>query len=72
MAKALNVLAGESSVLILIPSTDEGYELVGRTARNLPDVKTLDVSYLNIRDLLKYDRVVMPVSAIEAIQAHLG
>lgn len=72
MAKALHVLAGESSVLILIPSTDEGYELVGRTSRNLPDVKTLDVSYLNIRDLLKYDRVVMPVSAIEAIQAHLG
>jgi large subunit ribosomal protein L4 len=72
MAQALNKLAGENSVLILMSSNDEGYEMITRSARNLAGAKTLEVGYLNIRDLLKYDRIMMPVSAIEAIQAHLG
>jgi large subunit ribosomal protein L4 len=72
MAEALNKLVGDNSVLILMPSNEDGYEVITRSARNLADAQTLEVGYLNIRDLLKYDRIVMPVSALEAIQAHLG
>jgi len=72
MAEALNKLVGDNTALILLPSTEEGYEMITRSAHNLPTAKALEVGYLNIRDLLKYDRVVMPVSAIEAIQSHLG
>ncbi len=32
-----------------------------RSANNLPDTKTLLVNYLNIRDLLGFDRLVFPL-----------
>jgi large subunit ribosomal protein L4 len=56
-------------VLILLPDRNE---LVEKSARNLPQVKTLRASYLNVRDLLGYDRVLMPVGALEVIESILG
>lgn len=72
MAEALEKLVGENSVLILLSTSDDGYEVITRAARNLADAKTLEIGYLNIRDLLTYERIVMPVSMVETIQAHLG
>ena len=72
MAEALNELAGDSSVLILVPEKSESYDAIVLSTRNLPDAKTLMVNYLNIRDLLGYDRIVLPLQAIEKISAHLG
>ena len=60
MAQALDRLVGDASVLILIPEKNEDYERVVRSTNNLPDAKTLLVNYLNIRDLLDYDRLVYP------------
>ncbi len=71
MAAALDHLVGESSVLILIPEKD-AYEGVIRSSNNLPDAKVLLANYLNIRDLLLFDKVIMPVSAVEKIAEHLG
>ena len=71
MAKALNSLVGTSSVLMLI--TEKGaYEGVIRSSNNIPDAKVLLASYVNIRDLLKFDKVIMPLSALDVIKAHLG
>ena len=72
MAEALEKLVGENSALILLSTSDDGYEVITRAARNLADAKTLEIGYLNIRDLLTYERIVMPVSMVETIQAHLG
>jgi large subunit ribosomal protein L4 len=72
MAKALETLVGDFSALILVPEKSEIYQDVELSARNLPDAKTLLVDYLNIRDLLGYDRVVFPLQALEKISAHLG
>ena len=72
MAKALNTLAGEASTLILIPEKNENYELIIRSANNLPDTKTLIAEYLNIRDLLVYDKLVMPVKTLDILAANLG
>lgn len=69
MRQVLDNLAGGGSTLILLPERNEVVEL---SARNLPDVKTLRAHYLNVRDLLTYDYVVMPVSAIQAIESFLG
>lgn len=55
-------------VLILLP---ERNELVEKSARNLPWVKTLRASYLNVRDLLGYDRVLMPQGALAVIESIL-
>ncbi|HIC89193.1 MAG TPA: 50S ribosomal protein L4 [Anaerolineae bacterium] len=57
------------SALILLPGRDEAVEL---SARNLPDVKTLRASYVNVRDLLGYDYVIMPLQAVEMIEAILA
>lgn len=72
MAKALNTLVGENSALILIPEKSDAYEGVVRSTRNIPDAKILVASYLNIRDLMTFDRVVLPLAALERIEAHLG
>jgi large subunit ribosomal protein L4 len=71
MAQALNALVGEASALILIPAKGPDYEPVVRSARNLPDTKTLLASYVNIRDLLGYDKLVMPVATLDVLKAHL-
>lgn len=72
MAVVLEKLVGDSSALILVPEKNDAYKVVELSARNLPDAKTLLVNYLNIRDLLGYDRIILPVQALDQISAHLG
>lgn len=72
MAEALSRLVGESSALILIPEKNADYDMVVRSVRNLPDAKTLDARYLNIRDLLGYDKVILPLQALDVIKGYLG
>lgn len=71
MARALSSLVQESSALVLI--TDKAAsEGIIRATNNLPDAKILMASYLNIRDLLGFDKVVLPLSALDVIAANLG
>jgi large subunit ribosomal protein L4 len=72
MAQALKRLVGDASTLILIPRKGEGYDAVTRSANNLPEVKTLLANYLNIRDLLGYDKVILPVEALDVLVSYLG
>lgn len=72
MAEALDRLVGDASALILIPEKNESYTAVELSARNLPEAKTLLVNYLNVRDLLGYDKVILPLKALDAISEHLG
>jgi len=71
MAKALNALVGAGSALILIPEKG-AYEGVIRSANNIPDAKVLLANYLNIRDLLQYDKVVMPVAVLDVLSTTFG
>jgi large subunit ribosomal protein L4 len=71
MAKALNALVGDGSALILIPDK-EAYEVVIRSANNIPDAKVLLANYVNIRDLLQYDKVVVPIAALDVLSANFG
>jgi large subunit ribosomal protein L4 len=72
MAEALDRLVGDSSALILIPEKSDTYNVVELSTRNLPEAKTLLVNYLNIRDLLGYDKVILPLTALDVISEHLG
>jgi len=72
MAEALKAVVGEAKVLLLIPENSAEYENVKRACANLADVKTLMASYLNIRDLLSFDKVVVPVAALDVIESYLG
>jgi large subunit ribosomal protein L4 len=72
MANALDRLVGESSALVLLPEKDQTYDTVMRSADNLAGAKVLLASYLNIRDLLGYNKVVLPLKALDVLTAHLG
>jgi large subunit ribosomal protein L4 len=72
MVAALSHLVGQSTALILMPAKDEAYDQVMRTAGNIPDAKILLASYLNVRDLLGYEKVVLPLKSLEVLSAHLG
>lgn len=72
MAQALAGLVGDSSVLILLPDKDTNYENTTRALDNLPNAKLLLASYLNIRDLLGFDKVIVPLPVLEVIARHLG
>ncbi len=71
MVEALNKLVGESTALVLVPDKDASADVI-RATRNIPDAKTLNASYLNIRDLLRFDKIVLPLAAIETISSYLG
>ena len=72
MADALGKLVGEASVLVLMPEKDLSYDTVMRSADNLADAKILLAGYLNIRDLLGYDKVILPLKTLDVLAAHLG
>lgn len=61
----LTNLKAQSSALILLPAADES---LTRSARNLANVKTLRTGYLNIRDLLGYETLVMSQAALRAVE----
>lgn len=69
MAQALNRLAVDSSALILMAEPDE---TIRRASDNLPDVKLLRAEYVNVRDLLTYDYLVIPQNALAVIETILG
>jgi large subunit ribosomal protein L4 len=62
-------LADGSSTLILLAGHDANVEL---SARNAAEVKALLANYMNIRDLLGYDKIVMPLAALNVIEGFLG
>lgn len=65
MKAVLGTLPESRSVLIVTP--DNGHE-IRRGAGNLPNVYTIQAAYLNVRDVLKYDRLVVTRDAIPVIE----
>ena len=72
MVEALRKLVGESTALVVLPEKDAAYRMVTRTSNNLGDTKVLLASYLNIRDLFGYDKLILPEKALDALVASLG
>lgn len=69
MAAALRGLVGEQSALVILPAADEN---IARGLRNLPNARYLRAEYLNIRDLLRYERVILPLAALAIIERIWG
>ncbi|HNS38809.1 MAG: 50S ribosomal protein L4 [Anaerolineae bacterium] len=68
IAGMLGTLTNGESTLLLLADRNETVE---KSANNLPDVKTLRANYLNIRDLLGYNKIVMPLSALDVVSSFL-
>ncbi len=69
----LNILnsleASAGKALILLPEENKAVEL---SVRNLQTAKTLRAQYLNIRDILSADFLVVPMDALKVIEGFLG
>ena len=72
MASTISNLVGEASVLILIPERTADYDKVILSVKNLPGTKTLFATYLNIRDLFGYDKLILPLKALDVLESYLG
>jgi large subunit ribosomal protein L4 len=71
MAQALNRLVGAGSALVVIPEKSASYDGIIRSTNNLPDAKVLMAGYLNIRDILSFDKVVLPLQVLDVLKATL-
>jgi large subunit ribosomal protein L4 len=65
----LAAVAGNHSALILLPSRQETVE---RAVRNLDKAMYLHTLYMNVRDLLRFDRVIIPLASLDVIKSLLG
>jgi large subunit ribosomal protein L4 len=70
MAITLAGLVGEGQTALIL--LGERNEAVEQSLRNLPQAKLLRANYLNIRDLLGCDKVLLPLGALAIIQGYLG
>jgi large subunit ribosomal protein L4 len=70
MREILNAVVGaDTSALVLLSERNENVE---RSLTNLAKTHYLRVNYLNMRDLLQYDKVVVPLDALEVIKSLWG
>jgi len=68
LARAFQRLTAGESLLVAVDQPDRNLELA---SRNLEGVKVIRAGYLNIRDLLKHDRLLLTVDALEAVEVWL-
>jgi large subunit ribosomal protein L4 len=69
MEAILDSLEIYSTALILLPERNSNVE---KSADNLLYLKTLRAQYLNVRDILGYDYLIMPLGALKVIETILG
>ena len=69
MAGILKALGEDSSTLIV---TSEAEESVIKSARNLPRIKTIPASLLNVVDILSRKKLLMTVAAVRKAEQLWG
>lgn len=68
-AQMVKALVGEQSALVLLPGRLESAE---KAISNLADAMYLHTAYMNVRDLLRFDRVIIPLDSLDVIKTLLG
>lgn len=66
MAEVFTKLPYEKTALLAIAEKNEA---VQRSSNNLPYVKTVLAAYLNVKDLMKYNTVVLSESSLENLNS---
>ena len=65
MVKALQDLKLEGKILIILP---ENNKQVQYSSRNIEGVKTIVLNNINIFDLLKYNKLILPLETVKKIE----
>lgn len=68
MVSFVDRVASGQSALLLLAEADVNIE---KSARNLVDVKTLPANYLNIRDILGHEKILMPLASLDMVMSFL-
>ena len=66
MDKIMSNLPHDKKILLALREKDE---VIMKSANNLPYVKNLLLAYLNVKDLLKYDTLVLIKDSIEELNS---
>jgi len=69
MRELVDLVCDGASTLVLLHERDENVE---RSIRNLPGVRYLRTQYLNVRDVLGYERLLMSVDTLDAVVSSLS
>ena len=69
MKEVINTLTGSEKALVVLGEKNEN---VARSVHNLPKSHVILANYLNIRDLLNYDKVIIPLDALAVIERIWG
>lgn len=69
MVETLRNLQVNGSAVVLLADRNGNVE---RSISNLPDVTALRAGYLNVRDLLKHDYLIIPTEALAVVEQMLG
>ncbi|NPV74451.1 MAG: 50S ribosomal protein L4 [Pelotomaculum sp.] len=64
MARILNNLKVDDALLV----TAEKDEAVERSARNIPNIKPVQAAFLNVYDILAYDKLIMTRDAVARVE----
>jgi len=67
MAAALEKITKSQDCLLVYPARDENYYLLIRAIRNLPRADLILADYLNIRDLLGHEKVILIKAGLDRI-----
>lgn len=65
MVNVLNNLKVDSSVLIVLGGKNE---IIEKSARNIPGVKTAFVNTINVFDIMKYEKFIITREAVEKVE----
>jgi len=65
MVNVLNNLKVNTSSLVVLP---EKNEIIEKSARNIPGVKTALVNTINVYDILKYDKFIITKDAVSKVE----
>ncbi len=66
MRQLIETLVGEQSALIIVTAEQKALR---QGVNNLPKAHLIIANYLNVRDLLKYDKVIMSEDALEVVKS---
>jgi large subunit ribosomal protein L4 len=67
MAEAMEKITGSLDCLLVYPERDDNYDLLARAINNLPGANIILVDYLNIRDLLGHEKVILVKAGLDRI-----
>ena len=69
MRDIIESLVGEQSALIVVTPDQKA---VRKSVHNLDNAHSIPANFLNVRDLLKYDKVILPLASLDVITSLWG